>query len=167
MDLTLVALWIHVPVVTLWIGLVMFDVFAAAAPGLETDQRARMITWSRPLVVLFIILILLTGVRQTVNHPIGTVPEVRGWNTLQQLKDTTYGLALFWKHGAVLATFALTLAVRFVLAPRLRAGVSTTGSAAVAAEASGLRLVLWLSVLNLAACIAALLATTRMVWELH
>lgn len=165
MSLTLLSLWVHVLIVTGWVALVGFDVFAAAAPGLTPGQRARMITWSRPLVIAALVLIMLTGIRQTMDNPF---LAVNSWATLQELKDRTYGLALFWKHGFVLATFALTVVVKFLLAPRLGAGATVADSAPVATSAGGPgRLILWASLLNLAACAGALIMTTRMVWELH
>ena len=164
MNLTLLALWLHVPFVTAWVGLVMFDVFAAAAPGLHAEQRGRLIAWSRPFVVVAIVVIVITGVRQTIDNPF---LQVNSWSTLEQLRERTYGLALFWKHVFVLATFALTLIVRFVLAPRLMLQSVAAGDGATPAAASVLRSVLWLSVLNLAARLGALVLATRMVWELH
>jgi hypothetical protein len=65
----------------------------------------------------------------------------------------------------VLATFLLTLLVRFVLAPRL---LVTTGRANdTAATAALQRWLLWLSAFNLVACLGALLTATRMIWVLH
>jgi hypothetical protein len=163
--LTLIALWFHVPFVTAWIGLVMFDLFAAVAPGLETSQRARMLTWSRPFVVLAIVVILATGIWQTVFNPFF---EVTSYETLERLRTNyTYGMLLFWKHGFVLATFVLTWAVRFVLAPRLLAVAVAGGGAAVADEERILRSISWIAAANLLACLGALLLATRMVWELH
>jgi putative copper export protein len=164
-DLTLIALWIHVPLVTAWIGLVMLDVYAAAVPGLTLSQRGRMLAWSRPFVVAAIVLILLTGIRQTMQNPF---QEVDSWSTLQALKDRTYGLMLFYKHICVLITFVLTVIVRFVLAPRLlRAAVPAGGAGGAAAGNGTLQLVRWLSVVNALACLATLVFATRMVWELH
>lgn len=177
-DLTLLSLWVHVPLVTAWIGLVMWDLFASATPGISAEQRGRMIAWSRPFVIVAIIVIMITGIWQTVYNPLG--PKVTNWDTLQQLKGKTYGLALFYKHIFVLLTFALTVVVRFVLAPRLRdqgntfqrqtqmqmqsgSAVAITASAATTTE----RLILWLSALNVAACLSVLVFATRMIWELH
>ena len=164
-DLTLLSLWVHLPFVTLWIGLVMLDVFVALAPGLDAEQRGRMIAWSRPLVVLAIVVILVTGVWQTFDNPYGI--EVTSYARLQELKEKTYGLALFWKHGFVLATFVLTLLVRFIYAPRLALQAVTADSGAAVAAGQLERAVLWLSLLNLAACLGALIFATRMIWELH
>jgi hypothetical protein len=168
-DWTLLSLWIHVPLVTVWVGLVMFDVFAAFAPSLEMAQRARLITWSRPFVIVAIILILVTGIWQTMENPF---LQVRSYAELEELRERTYGLALFWKHGFVLLTFVLTVVVRFFLAPRLatEAMTATTAGTDVAVAAAGgqtARAVRWLSLLNLAACLGALVLATSMVWQLH
>ena len=163
-TLTLLSLWVHIPLVTAWIGLVMFDVFAALAPGLTTAQRGRLITWSRPSAIASIVIIIVTGIWQTMENPLG-VP-VNSYSTLQDLRERTYGLALFYKHVFVFITFGLTVLVRFVLAPRLVA-VAAAASSGDAAAPRLERSVLWLSVLNLAACLGALVFATRMVWELH
>lgn len=160
----LISLWIHVPIVTAWIGFVMFDVIAAAAPGLSVGQRARMIGWSRPFVIVAVAVIMATGIWQTMENPL---LRVTSWTTLEQLRERTYGLALFWKHGFVLITFGLTVLVRFLLTPRLaaRAAAGDGGGATPTDELQ--RGILWLSAINLAACAGALLLTTLMVFQLH
>jgi putative copper export protein len=176
-DWTLLSLWVHIPVVTIWIGLVMLDAFASSAPELSQEQRGRLIAWSRWPTLVLIAIILITGVWQTMKNPFS---EVGSYSELKALReDTTYGMALFLKHGAVLATFILTLVVRFYFAPRLLhphtatvtdvpATVPAGGTAAMAAPATqNLAAVRWLSILNLLACLAALIFATRMVWELH
>lgn len=166
-TLVLVSLLVHIPVVTAWVGLVMFDVFASLTPGLAPAQRGRLIAWSRPYVILAIVVIMITGVWQTIHNPVG--PEVTSYDTLEQLRGKTYGLALFWKHGFVLLTFALTLAVRFYFAPRLAASARPAGFAEQERvdDLQLQRLVMRLSALNLAACLGALLLATRMVYQLH
>lgn len=166
-DWTLLSLWIHIPIVTAWIGLVMLDAYASSVPGLSTEQRARMITWSRAATIVLVVLILATGIWQTIKNPFS---EVSSYSELSKLRESTYGLSLFIKHIFVIATFLLTLAVRFYLAPRLQRGPSLSAAgagAAVAAESRDLVAVRWLSILNLLACLGALIFATRMVWELH
>lgn len=65
-------------------------------------------------------------------------------------------MSLFIKHIFVFITFALSLAIRFVLAPRLQPDSDRVGGLLTAA--------VWL---NVAACVAALLATARMTIQLH
>jgi hypothetical protein len=169
-DLTLISLWFHIPLVTAWIGLVMFDLFAGAAPGLTLAQRARLLGWSRPFVLVAIVLILLTGIRQTMDNPF---LHVDSWSTLEKLRDKPYGLALFWKHGCVLATFTPTIVVRFVLAPRLaeeargEPATIAPGGVAAAVMSPTRRLIVGLSALNLVTCAGALILATVMVWQLH
>lgn len=176
-DWTLLSLWVHIPVVTVWIGLVMWDLFASSAPDLSVAQRGRLIARSRWPTLVLIVVILVTGIWQTMKNPFS---EVSSYSELEALRDdTTYGMALFLKHGAVLATFVITLIVRFYFAPRLLhpstgtvtdvpATVPAGGTAAVAAPATqNLAAVRWLSAVNLLACLAALILATRMVWELH
>ena len=172
-DVTLVSLWIHVPLVTSWIGLVFFDVAIMVAPGLELEQRARLIVWSRPFVLVAIVLITATGVWQTMDNPYFRVDS---YSLLEQLRDrTVYGKALFWKHAFVLTTFVLTAFVRFGFAPRLAAAagqpsIGGAGPPAAVTPAAVRRLqrtVLWLSVANGAACLGSLVFATRMIWTLH
>jgi len=164
-GLTLIALWLHVPFVTVWVGLVMLDLFASIAPGLDPLQRGRMISWSRPFVILAVVVILATGIWQTIFNPFN---EVNSIDALERLRSTTiYGMALFWKHGFVLVTFALTFATRFVLGPRLMATALMEAVDDEASSARQLRSISWIAAANLMACLAALLLATRMVWELH
>jgi putative copper export protein len=146
-------------VVVFWIGLVLLDIFVSLAPGLQDGQRAQMIGWFRPAILVAILAIMATGIWQTMDNPFH---PVRGYADLGELRTTTYGLSLFLKHIFVVATFGLTLLVHFVVAPRL------ARAHAAGAETGHLRqAVTWLSVLNGFACLATLLAATRMVWELH
>lgn len=172
-DITLVSLWFHVPFITTWIGLVMFDVFASFAPMLHGGQRVRLMTWSRAFVLIAIPVIMVTGVWQTIENPFF---RVDAYSKLSELRDRTlYGDLLFWKHGFVVITFGLTILVRFILAPRLilpgtidqSAAAVQQGTVALAVNESTLRLVQIASVANLAACLGAVLLATRMVVELH
>jgi hypothetical protein len=176
-DITLVSLWVHVPFIMTWIALVMFDGFAAFAPAFNGAQRARLITWSRVFVLVAIPVIMLTGIWQTIENPFF---RVDAYSKLSELRDRTlYGDLLFWKHGFVLVTFGLTVIVRFILAPRLltsetvAAGSVVSGPGAMAAVSDGgmnngaLRLIQLATVLNLLACLGAVLLATRMVVELH
>ena len=143
--------------ITAWIGLVMLDLFTMLAPGLELHQRLRLVVWSRPFVVIAIPVIIATGVWQTIFNPITVVDSI---DALEKLREgTVYGTALFWKHGFVLITFALTVYVRFVVAPRaLVSGASDDGDQ---------QSLVWLSLANGGACMGALLFATRMIWTLH
>jgi putative copper export protein len=174
-QLTLLSLWIHIPIVTAWIGMVMIDVFASSAPGFSTAQRGRMIAWFRPFVIAAIVIILVTGIWQTMKNPFS---EVSSYAELSDLRDTTYGFSLFVKHIFVVATFFLTLLVHFYFAPRLMnpsavgapGGPTVTDTmVATANEPVSRDLVAtrWLSVLNGLACVGALIMATRMIWELH
>lgn len=174
-QLTLLSLWIHVPIVTAWIGMVMIDVYASNVPGLAVSQRGRMIAWFRPFIIAAIAIILITGIWQTMKNPLS---EVSSYAELKDLRSTTYGMSLFLKHIFVVATFFLTLVVHFYFAPRLMnpAAVGTPAGppvsdtlVATAQEPVTLDLTAtrWLSVLNVVACAGALIMATRMIWELH
>lgn len=170
-DWKLISLWIHVPIVTAWIGFVMLDVAVFFLPGLEPAQRFRILTWSRTFTIIAIVVIMVTGVYQTIYNPVG--PVVRSYGDLKELREKTYGYSLFIKHIFVVATFVLTLTVRFLLAPRYERGgdgIAVTGGGAVMvapARGGGERLLLGLSTLNLLACLGALVATTRVLFQLH
>lgn len=162
-DVTLISLWLHVPFVTAWIGLIMLDFFAIFGPGLTDEQRPRILTWSRPFVLIAIPVILMTGVWQTIENPFYRVDS---WSALSELKKRTlYGDLLFYKHVFVIVTFGLTVLVRFVLAPRLRAALATAGG--VVSDHGTYKLLRVASVANIGAGLAAVLLATRMVAELH
>ena len=169
-DLTMISLWVHVPFIIAWIGLVMLDVVALFAPGLEREQRARLLVWSRPFVLLAIGVILVTGIWQTIENPFY---RVESWSGLSELKKRSlYGDLLFWKHVFVVATFGLTLITRFFLAPRLRnepegALVTSGGALAMVWGSNVMSLTKIAAVANLGACLGAVLLATRMVFELH
>ncbi len=151
----LVSLLIHVPVVVAWIALVGLEVFLCTVRDVPGGQRLRPIAAMRWPTVALLLVIMVTGVWQTMNNPFVVV---NSFETLEELKNTTaYGMALFWKHGFVLATVVLSIASRFGLAPRMLARGD-------AAASTGLRAVVWL---NLLACLLTLLATTRMTITLH
>jgi len=161
-DLTLVSILVHVPFITAWIGLVMLDAFAAFAPGVDEPQRPRIMQWPRKFTILAIVVIMVTGVWQTMDNPFVRVDSYSDLNTLKE--RTLYGDLLFWKHVFVFATFGLTLLVRFYLAPRASSDLSASSGAAIAGVAPLLKPAV---ALNLAACLGALLLASRMVLELH
>ena len=169
-DLTMISLWVHVPFIIAWIGLVMLDVVALFAPGLERQQRARLLLWSRPFVLLAIAVILVTGIWQTIENPFY---RVESWSGLSELKKRSlYGDLLFWKHVFVIATFGLTLITRFVLAPRFRddpdgAVVAGGGALAMVAGTNAFSMTKLAALANLGACLGSVLLATRMVFELH
>ena len=166
----MISLWVHVPFIMAWIGLVMLDVVALFAPGLEREQRARLLLWSRPFVLLAIGVILVTGIWQTIENPFY---RVESWSGLSELKKRSlYGDLLFWKHVFVIATFGLTLITRFYLAPRLRdesdGAVVASGSAlAMVSRTNAMTLIKLAALGNLGACLGAVMLATRMVFELH
>ena len=138
-DFTLISLLIHIPFITAWIGLVMFDAFAAFAPGIDEDQRPRLIQWSQKFTLLAIVVIMTTGVWQTMDNPF---VRVDSYSDLGTLKDRTlYGDLLFWKHVFVVGTFALTLLIRFYLAPRAGDGIvaGSGGNAAIVQSSTAAR----------------------------
>ncbi len=169
-DITIISLWVHVPFIIGWIGLVMLDVVALFGPGLERGQRARLLLWSRPFVLVAIVVIMITGIWQTIENPFYRVESYSG---LEHLKGHyTYGNLLFWKHGFVIATFGLTLLTRFILAPRLRdedsGAVATPGGVmAMVAGENVMQRVQLTTLANAGACLGAVLLATRMVYELH
>lgn len=161
-DFTLISLLVHVPFITAWIGLVMLDGFAAFAPGIDDRQRPRLIMWSQKFTLLAIVVIMVTGIWQTMDNPF---IRVGSYSDLTNLRENTlYGSLLFWKHVFVFITFALTLFVRFRLAPRAGGGDISAGGGAAAQGSSLLKPMI---VLNVLACLGALLLASRMVIELH
>lgn len=166
-SVTLWMLWIHVPFAVAWIGIALIDAFLAVAPGLSATQRASLIRMTTPAVLVAIPVIIITGVWQTVYNPV-TAPM---WSLqiLDELKKTTYGWALFYKHVFVVGTLLATLAIKLVLVRRLEAAVAEIGSgAAVALTGNGVdRQVQAGAWLNVLCCLAILVCVVLMVWQLH
>jgi len=172
-TITLILLWVHVPFAIAWIGIAIVDAFLAIAPGLQSVQRAALIRLTLPIVLVAIPVIILTGIWQTVYNPL-TRPQ---WSLalLEELKKSTYGQALFYKHVFVVGTLLATLAIKLVLIRRLEATIAVPAAAgagggelAYAGEGSGeprlLRTVAWI---NLLFCLAILVCVVLMVWQLH
>ena len=162
LDPLLISLVIHIPAVTIWVGLALWDAFLSLTPGLDQSQRARLIARTGMLTLLLILVIMVTGVYQTIDNPFR---EIKSYSDLSGLRaDTTYGMALFVKHAFVIVTFILSLIVRFYLAPRALNVYSADGGAAVATQT---RVLTSATLINLAVCMLALVAASRMTIELH
>jgi hypothetical protein len=172
-SLTLAMLWVHVPFAVAWIGIALFDAFLAVAPGLSAGQRATLIRWTQPFVLIAIPVIVITGIWQTVYNPI-TEP-MWSFAILDQLKRYTYGWALFYKHIFVVGSLVATLAIKLVLVRRLAAAEAATSATpvrtGVAAAASPsptsdrqLQAGAWA---NVACCLGILICVVLMVWQLH
>lgn len=165
-DVTLVSLLVHVPFIIAWIGLVILDAVAVFTPGMQVDQRSRLLLWSRPFVALAIIVIMVTGIWQTMHNPFF---EVSSWSDLQELKKRDYGLLLFWKHVFVIATFGLTVITRFFLARRMNepVAVNAGGVLAMTYGQSGFNLAKLATLANVSACLLIVLLATGMIYQLH
>ena len=171
-TITLVMLWVHVPFAIPWIGIALLDAFLAVAPGLSATQRSSLIRLTLPFVLVTIPVIVVTGIWQTVYNPV-TRPQW-SWAILEELKKSTYGWALFYKHVFVVGTLVATLAVKLVLARRLARMAANApvpaGSAAAVALAPNdsvdrpLQAVSWV---NLLCCLAILICVVLMVYQLH
>jgi len=169
-TITLTMLWVHVPFATAWIGIALLDAFLAVAPGLSAAQRSQLIRLTLPFVLLAIPVIVVTGVWQTVYNPV-TRPQW-SWAILADLRRSTYGWALFYKHVFVVGTLVATLAIKLVLVRRLgaaaSAGLAGAGSAvALAPEARIDRPLQTASWLDLLCCLAILICVVLMVYQLH
>ena len=159
-TLTLISLLIHVPVVVAWVSLAAFEFAAASLPSLRLAQRLTFIRGMRSLTVLLVVVIMVTGVWQTIDNPIGRVDSIE---SLEHLRTaTTYGASLFVKHIFVLVTFVLSFWDRFSLAPRM---LRTAGELESTTPPGGMLFAA--SAVNLAACLGVLVATARMAIELH
>lgn len=152
---TLVSLLIHVPVVVAWIVFAAFEAAVASPRLIAAGEPLRLVARLRMPTLLLFVVIMVTGIWQTHYNPFVVVDS---WDSLQELKKTTdYGMALFIKHIWFALTVVLSIATRFVLAPRALAAGDTQPSRLFGALA-------WL---NVAACVLVLLATTRMTITLH
>jgi uncharacterized cupredoxin-like copper-binding protein len=161
-DLLLISLLIHIPAVTLFVGLALWDAFVAMTPGIAQQQRARMIGRTAVLTLVLIAIVMVTGVYQTIYNPFRSIES---YSDLSHMRDeTTYGMALFIKHAFVFSSFALSPFIRFYLAPRAGNVAAQADGTAVAVEAKQLQ---WATLLNLALGLGALLSAARMTIELH
>ena len=133
--------------------------FARLRRGDETETERGV--FFDVLGLLTIPLFGLTGIYQTIFNPFGTITSYEDLSHLRE--STTYGFALFLKHGFVFASMVLTLAVTFYFAPRLLAFAEDTRDSAVTPS----RLPSLLSWLNVASCVALLMCVGVMVFQLH
>jgi hypothetical protein len=157
----LISLTIHIPTAILWLGLVLYDAIVVAVPFLTPAQRGSLLHRPRWLVLVSIPVILATGIYQTIYNPINTVNSI---DALENLRNTTtYGFALFLKHGFVLASWAMMLAMTYWFAPRLVAFADDIRPEAVTPS----RLPGLLAWANVAACIGLLTCVAVMVFQLH
>jgi len=157
----LVSLMVHIPAAIAWLGIVLFDAIVVAVPFLTPGQRGALLARPRWLVLLTIPLFAVTGIYQTIFNPFGTITSYADLTALRS--NTTYGLALYLKHGFVFASMVLTLAVTFWFAPRLIAFAGDTTAETVTPS----RLPSLLTWANVAACIALLACVAVMVFQLH
>ena len=160
-TLLFISLVIHVPAAIVWLGLALFDLFVVAVPFLSPAQRGGLLMRPRWLVVGLIPVILLTGIYQTINNPFNTLTDIASLEALRN--ETTYGFALFLKHGFVIASWVLTLALSFWVAPRLIAFADDT-TAGAAKPPRLFDLAAWA---NFLACGALVLCVTVMIFQLH
>ncbi|MEJ7664525.1 MAG: hypothetical protein WKG07_35925 [Hymenobacter sp.] len=118
-----VSLAIHIPAAITWLGIVLYQALVGVVPYLSSAQRADLLQRPKWLALATIPLFMITGIYQTIYNPFVTITD---FETLENFRaSSTYGLALFWKHGFVFLSMALTLAVTFWFAPRM-AAVSAT-----------------------------------------
>ena len=162
MDLLLISLIIHVPAISIWIGLSLWDTFVMVTPSIEQQEKARLIGKTAFLTLLLLVIILITGIYQTIENPFRSIESYNDLSNLR--KDTDYGMALFVKHIFVILTFIVSPIIRFYLAPRAGKVAMSSGGAAVAGDT---KLLMIATLVNFALCMAALVATSRMTFELH
>jgi len=157
----LISLMIHIPTAILWLGLVLYDAIVVAVPFLTPAQRGSLLHRPRWLVLGSIPVILATGIYQTIYNPINTVNSI---DALESLRNTTtYGFALFLKHGFVMASWAMMLTMTYWFAPRLVAFADDIRPEAVTPS----RLPGLLAWANVAACAGLLSCVAVMVFQLH
>jgi plastocyanin len=177
-----ISLAIHIPAAIAWLGIVLYQAIVVAVPFLSPAQRGELLARPKWLAVATIPIFTLTGIYQTIYNPISPVTDIASLEALRN--ETSYGLALFLKHGFVMASMALTLALSFWFAPRLatlgapQTRVATVGTQidVVTTGANGATggngaspfslpaLVAWA---NVAACVALLDCVSVIVFQLH
>ena len=156
-----ISLLIHIPAAVTWLGIVLYDAIVATVPFLTPAQRGSLLRRPWWLVLLTIPLFGLTGIYQTIYNPFSTITD---YASLANLRYTTaYGNALFWKHGFVFASMALTLALTFWFAPKLVAFADDIRPEAVTPS----RLPNLVAAANVVACLALVACVAVMVFQLH
>ncbi len=166
-----VSLAIHIPASIAWLGVVLYQALVGLVPFLSPSQRADLLQRPKWLALATIPLFMVTGIYQTIYNPFVTITDLESLERFRA--GTTYGLALFWKHGFVMISVALTLAVTFWFAPRMAtvgAAAATTSGRTLTVDATQpatSRLPALLTWANVAACLALLLCVAVIVFQLH
>jgi plastocyanin len=174
-----ISLAIHIPAAIAWLGIVLYQAIVVAVPFLSPAQRGELLARPKWLAIATIPIFTATGIYQTIYNPISPVTDIASLEALRN--ETSYGLALFLKHGFVMASMALTLALSFWFAPRLAtlgSAVRTkvaTSSAQVDVDtgpsgssgASPFSLPALVAWANVAACVALLACVSVIVFQLH
>ena len=115
--------------------MVLYQAVVGAVPFLSVAQRADLLRRPRWLILAVIPLFGITGTYQTIYNPFVTITD---FETAEAFRATSaYAQALFWKHGFVLLSMALTLAVTFWLAPRMAQSVAPVAIASGASPGPG------------------------------
>ncbi|MBI3287328.1 MAG: CopD family protein [Chloroflexi bacterium] len=167
-----IAIWLHLLGAVVWTGslLVQALIHSPLFSGVEPTQRAR---WSgeltrrlMPITWGSLVLLILTGIWNTVFNPVSSEP-VTSIERLEALRRTPFGSALFIKHIFIVGTILLSGWHNFVLVPRLRRMLPTSG-ATLSSEAHGvLRLISWAAAVNLLVGIGVLFFAAQVLFSLR
>lgn len=118
-------IWIHLSATVIWLGSIVLGAlaFTPLFAGYDLEARARFVheTTRRllPLTWGSIVVLVLSGIWNTVFTPIASEPPVTTVEELDALLLTSFGKNLFVKHIFVVGTILFTAWHNFLLAPRL------------------------------------------------
>lgn len=175
-DDVLLSLLIHMLAAVLWLGGVIFQSLVVLLPttALDRSERSRLLLRAAPLQLLALVVLLPTGVYNTINNPV-TLEKVTSWERAELLRSTPYGTALFGKHILVIMTTVVTalatvLAARYSSQRRAAATPTAGGAARLSAVSRVLDLpavLPLLVVLNLLINAALAASVSYMIFTLH
>ncbi|MBI2845263.1 MAG: CopD family protein [Chloroflexi bacterium] len=125
MSINSLVIWIHLSAAVIWVGIITFQAlpFTPIFSDLDLEARGRLVQQSTrrllPLTWGSIIVLVLTGVWNTIFTPIASEPPITSLEELDALLITSFGQNLLVKHIFVVGTILFTAWHNFFLAPRL------------------------------------------------
>lgn len=118
-------IWIHLSAAVVWLGIIVFQAlpFTRLFSGFDLEARAGFVQQSTRRLLLLtwgsIVILVLTGIWNTVFTPVASEPPITSLGELDALLITSFGHNLLVKHIFVVVTILFTALHNFWLAPSL------------------------------------------------
>ncbi|MFN8532154.1 MAG: hypothetical protein U0556_01230 [Dehalococcoidia bacterium] len=143
-----ISMIVHFVTAVVWLGGLAVQFLVLVAPGLEDRQRERLFALVVPWMWISLVVLLPTGVYQTVNNPV--TEQVTNPEQLALLRSRPYGQVLVVKHIFAVVTVLLAAAAHFVALPRWRVAIAdSTATGGIVGVLRGLSLVAFLAAIGL------------------